>query len=128
MDLATSEELVSAVQDWSRVRYYETEIESRRTTVWRYLMGEHEPYTASTALSHRITIPFYRFLHILFNGTISVRIDNNRDLVITTEIDLLWAIDTRKFVPLLARVPHSNGLQVVIIVRGTSLTRIYFEP
>ncbi|CAN0913479.1 Protein FAR1-RELATED SEQUENCE 7 [Linum grandiflorum] len=37
-------------------------------------------------------------------------------------------IDTRKFVPLLARVPHSNGLQVVIIVRGTPLTRIYFEP
>ncbi|CAN0904603.1 hypothetical protein LINGRAHAP2_LOCUS23183 [Linum grandiflorum] len=43
-------------------------------------------------MSHRITIPFYRFMHILFNGTISVRTDDNQDLVTTTEIDLLWAI------------------------------------
>ncbi|CAN0905180.1 hypothetical protein LINGRAHAP2_LOCUS23520 [Linum grandiflorum] len=92
MDLATSEELVGAVHDWPRSRYSDTEIESRRTTVWRYLVGERERYTASTALSHRITIPFYRFLHIIFNGTISVRTDDNRDLVTTTEIDLLWAI------------------------------------
>ncbi|CAN0843203.1 hypothetical protein LINGRAPRIM_LOCUS260 [Linum grandiflorum] len=92
MDLATSEELVGAVQDWPRSRYFDTEIESRRTTVWRYLVGERELYTASTAMSHRITIPCYRFLHILFNGTISVRTDDNRDLVTTTEIDLFWAI------------------------------------
>ncbi|CAN0876340.1 hypothetical protein LINGRAHAP2_LOCUS11259 [Linum grandiflorum] len=92
MDLATSEELVGAVQDWPRSMYSDTEIESRRTVVWRYLVGEREPYTTSTALSHRITRPFYRFLHILFNGTISVRIDDNRDLVTTTEIDLFWAI------------------------------------
>ncbi|CAN0893114.1 hypothetical protein LINGRAHAP2_LOCUS17962 [Linum grandiflorum] len=88
MDLATSEELVGAVQDWPRSRYSDTKIESRRTTVWRYLVGEREPYTSSTTLSHRITIPFYRFLHILFNGTISVRTDDNRNLVTTTEIDL----------------------------------------
>ncbi|CAN0912865.1 hypothetical protein LINGRAPRIM_LOCUS442 [Linum grandiflorum] len=92
MDLATSEELVGAVQDWPRIMYSDTEIESRRTMVWRYLVGECEPYTASTALSHRITRPFYRFLHILFNGTISVRTDDNRDLVTTTEIHLFWAI------------------------------------
>ncbi|CAN0846858.1 hypothetical protein LINGRAHAP2_LOCUS4659 [Linum grandiflorum] len=92
MDLATSEELVGAVQDWPRSRYSDTEIPSRRTTVCRYLVGEHEPYTTLTALSHRITIPFYRFLHILFSGTISVRTDDNRDLVTTTEIDLFWAI------------------------------------
>ncbi|CAN0915397.1 hypothetical protein LINGRAHAP2_LOCUS29104 [Linum grandiflorum] len=72
--------------------YSDTEIESRRIVVWRYLVGEREPYTASTALSHRITRPFYRFLHILFNGTISVRTDDNRDLVTTTEIDLFWEI------------------------------------
>ncbi|CAN0930087.1 hypothetical protein LINGRAHAP2_LOCUS37415 [Linum grandiflorum] len=72
--------------------YFDNEIESRRTTVWRYLVGEHEPYTASTALSHRITIPFYRFLHILFSGTINGRTDDNWDLVTTTEIDLLWEI------------------------------------
>ncbi|CAN0836832.1 hypothetical protein LINGRAHAP2_LOCUS1622 [Linum grandiflorum] len=58
MDLATSEELVGAVQDWPRSRYSDTEIESRRTTVWRYLVGEREPYTASTALSQCITILF----------------------------------------------------------------------
>ncbi|CAN0847505.1 hypothetical protein LINGRAHAP2_LOCUS5010 [Linum grandiflorum] len=92
MDLATSKELVGVVQDWPHSRYSDTEIESRRTTVWRYLVGEREPYTASTALSHRITIPFYRFLHIHFNGTISVCTDNNRDLVTTTEIDMLWPI------------------------------------
>ncbi|CAN0859520.1 hypothetical protein LINGRAHAP2_LOCUS7680 [Linum grandiflorum] len=92
MDLATSEELVGAVQEWPRSRYSDTEIESRRTTVRRYLVGGREPYTASTALSHRITIPFYQFLHILFNGTISVCTDHNRDLVTTTEIDLFWAI------------------------------------
>ncbi|CAN0913478.1 hypothetical protein LINGRAHAP2_LOCUS27954 [Linum grandiflorum] len=92
MDWATSEELVGAVHDWPRMRYSDIEIESRHTTVWRYLVGEREPYTASTALSSRITIPFYRFLHILFNGTISVRTDDNRDLVTTTEIDLFWAI------------------------------------
>ncbi|CAN0917490.1 hypothetical protein LINGRAHAP2_LOCUS30329 [Linum grandiflorum] len=92
MDLATSEELVGAVQDWPRSMYSDTEIESRCTVVWRYLVGEREPYTASTALSHRITRPFYRFLHILFNGTISVRTNDNRDLVTTTEIDLFWAI------------------------------------
>ncbi|CAN0903609.1 hypothetical protein LINGRAHAP2_LOCUS22662 [Linum grandiflorum] len=92
MDLATSEEMVGAVQDWPRSRYSDTEIESRRTTVWRYLVGEREPYIASTPLSHRITIPFYRFLHILFNGTISVRTDDNRDLVTITEIDLFWEI------------------------------------
>ncbi|CAN0904338.1 hypothetical protein LINGRAHAP2_LOCUS23035 [Linum grandiflorum] len=92
MDLATSEELVGAVQDWPCNMYSDTETESRRIVVWRYLVGEREPYTASTALSHRITRPFYRFLHILFNGTISVRIDDNRDLVTTTEIDLFWAI------------------------------------
>ncbi|CAN0885529.1 hypothetical protein LINGRAHAP2_LOCUS15136 [Linum grandiflorum] len=92
MDLATSEELVGAVQDWPRSMYSDTEIENRRTVVWRYLVGEREPYTSSTALSHRITRPFYRFLHILFNGTISVRTDDNQDLVNTTEIDLLWAI------------------------------------
>ncbi|CAN0900025.1 hypothetical protein LINGRAHAP2_LOCUS20603 [Linum grandiflorum] len=92
MDLATSEELVGTVQDWPHSRYSDTEIESRRTTVWRYLAGEREPYIASTTLSRRITIPFYRFLHILFNGTISVRTDDNRDLVTTTEIDLFWAI------------------------------------
>ncbi|CAN0915318.1 hypothetical protein LINGRAHAP2_LOCUS29066 [Linum grandiflorum] len=92
MDLATSEELVGVVQDWPRSRYYDTEIESRRTTVWRYLVGEREPYTASTAQSHRITIPFNQFLHILFNGTISVRTEDNRDLVTTTEIDLFWEI------------------------------------
>ncbi|CAN0917187.1 hypothetical protein LINGRAHAP2_LOCUS30131 [Linum grandiflorum] len=92
MDLATSEELVGAVHDWPRSMYSDTEIESRHTVVWRYLVGEREPYTASTALSHRITRPFDRFLHILFNGTISVRTDNNRDLVTTLEIDLLWAI------------------------------------
>ncbi|CAN0919596.1 hypothetical protein LINGRAHAP2_LOCUS31552 [Linum grandiflorum] len=90
MDLATSEELVGAVQDWPHNRYSDTEIESHRTTV--YLVGEREPYTPLTGLSHRITIPFYRFLHILFNGTISVRTDDNRDLVTTTEIDLFWAI------------------------------------
>ncbi|CAN0891990.1 hypothetical protein LINGRAPRIM_LOCUS86 [Linum grandiflorum] len=72
--------------------YSNTEIESRRTMVWRYLVVEREPYTASTALSHHITRPFYRFLHIIFNGTISVRTDDNRDLVTTTEIDLFWAI------------------------------------
>ncbi|CAN0883879.1 hypothetical protein LINGRAHAP2_LOCUS14666 [Linum grandiflorum] len=72
MDLATSEELVGAVQDWPRSRYSDTEIESCRTTVWRYLVGECEPYTASTTLSHCITIPFDWFLHIIFNGTISV--------------------------------------------------------
>ncbi|CAN0917213.1 hypothetical protein LINGRAHAP2_LOCUS30153 [Linum grandiflorum] len=92
MDLATSEELVGAVQDWPRSRYSDTEIESRRTTAWRYSVGEREPYTASTGLSHRITIPFYRFLHILFNGTIRVHTDNNWDLVTTIEIDLFWAI------------------------------------
>ncbi|CAN0925246.1 hypothetical protein LINGRAHAP2_LOCUS34640 [Linum grandiflorum] len=92
MDLATSEELVGAVQDWPRSRYFDIEIESRRTRIWRYLVGEREPYIESTALSRRITIPFYRFLHIIFNGTISVRIDDNRDLVTTTEIDLFWAI------------------------------------
>ncbi|CAN0891932.1 hypothetical protein LINGRAPRIM_LOCUS48 [Linum grandiflorum] len=92
MDLATSEELVGAVHDWPRSRYSNTEIKSRRTMVWRYLVGEGEPYTASTAMSHRITIPFYRFMHILFNGTISVHTDNNRDLVTTTEIVLFWAI------------------------------------
>ncbi|CAN0899795.1 hypothetical protein LINGRAHAP2_LOCUS20476 [Linum grandiflorum] len=92
MDLATSEELVGAVQDWPCSMYSDTEIESRRTVVWRYLVGEREPYTASTALSHRITRPFYRFLHILLNGTISVRTDDNWDLVTTTEIDLFWAI------------------------------------
>ncbi|CAN0846859.1 hypothetical protein LINGRAHAP2_LOCUS4660 [Linum grandiflorum] len=88
MDLATSEELVGAVQDWPCSMYSDTEIESHRTVVWRYLVGEREPYTASTALSHRLTRPFYRFLDILFNGTISVRTDDNRDLVTTTEIDL----------------------------------------
>ncbi|CAN0918327.1 hypothetical protein LINGRAHAP2_LOCUS30808 [Linum grandiflorum] len=88
MDLATSEELVGAVHDWPRSMYSDTEIESRRTVVWRYLAGEREPYTTSIALSHRITKPFYRFLHILFNGTIS----DNRDLVTTTEKDLFWAI------------------------------------
>ncbi|CAN0920104.1 hypothetical protein LINGRAHAP2_LOCUS31841 [Linum grandiflorum] len=92
MDLATSEELVGAVQDWPRSRYSNTEIESRRTTVWRYLVGECEPYIASTTPPHRITIPFHRFLHILFNGTINVRTDDNRDLFTTTKIDLLWAI------------------------------------
>ncbi|CAN0847307.1 hypothetical protein LINGRAHAP2_LOCUS4912 [Linum grandiflorum] len=92
MDLATSEEMVSAVQDWPRSMYSDTEIESRCIVVWRYLVGEREPYIASTTLSHRITRPFYRFLHILFNGTISVRTDDNRDLVTTTEIDLFWAI------------------------------------
>ncbi|CAN0904197.1 hypothetical protein LINGRAHAP2_LOCUS22956 [Linum grandiflorum] len=92
MDLATLEELVGAVQDWPRSMYSDTEIESRRTVVWRYLVGEREPYTTSTALSHRITRPFYRFLHILFNGTISVRTDDNQDLVTTTEIDLFWPI------------------------------------
>ncbi|CAN0846937.1 hypothetical protein LINGRAHAP2_LOCUS4711 [Linum grandiflorum] len=46
MDLATSEELVSAVQDWPRNMYSDTEIESRRTVVWRYLVGERETYTA----------------------------------------------------------------------------------
>ncbi|CAN0843247.1 hypothetical protein LINGRAPRIM_LOCUS231 [Linum grandiflorum] len=92
MDLATSEELVGAVQDWPHSMYSDTEIESPRIVVWRYLVGEREPYTASTALSHRITRPFYQFLHILFNGTISVRTDDNRDLVTTTEIDLIWAI------------------------------------
>ncbi|CAN0827230.1 hypothetical protein LINGRAPRIM_LOCUS2518 [Linum grandiflorum] len=51
MDLATSEELVGVVQDWPRSMYSDTEIESRRTVVWRYLVGEREPYTASTALS-----------------------------------------------------------------------------
>ncbi|CAN0883881.1 hypothetical protein LINGRAHAP2_LOCUS14666 [Linum grandiflorum] len=92
MDLATSEELVGAVQDWPRSRYSDTEIESCRTTVWRYLVGECEPYTASTTLSHCITIPFDWFLHIIFNGTISVGTGDNRDLVTTTEIDLLWEI------------------------------------
>ncbi|CAN0858178.1 hypothetical protein LINGRAHAP2_LOCUS7112 [Linum grandiflorum] len=92
MNLATSEELAGAVHDWPRSRYSDTEIESRRNTVWTYLVGEREPYIASTALSHRITIPLYRFLHILFNGTINVRTDDNRDLVTTTEIDLFWAI------------------------------------
>ncbi|CAN0847179.1 hypothetical protein LINGRAHAP2_LOCUS4833, partial [Linum grandiflorum] len=91
-DLATSGELVGAVQDWPCSRYSYIEIESRRTTVWRYLVAEREPYTASTTLSHLITIPFYRCLHILFNGTISVRTDNNQDLVTTTEIDLFWTI------------------------------------
>ncbi|CAN0925147.1 hypothetical protein LINGRAHAP2_LOCUS34595 [Linum grandiflorum] len=76
MDLATSEELVGVVQDWPRSTYSDTEIESCPTVVWRYLVGECEPYIASTALSHRITRPFYRFLHILFNGTISVRTDD----------------------------------------------------
>ncbi|CAN0860080.1 hypothetical protein LINGRAHAP2_LOCUS7841 [Linum grandiflorum] len=90
MDLATSEELVGAVQDWPCSKYSDTEIESRRTTVWRYLVGEREPYTTSTTLSHRIIRPFYRFLHIFFNGTISVRTDDNRDLVTTTEIDMFW--------------------------------------
>ncbi|CAN0924852.1 hypothetical protein LINGRAHAP2_LOCUS34421 [Linum grandiflorum] len=92
MDMATSEELVGAVQDWPHSMYSDTKIESRRNVVWRYLVGECEPYTASTALSHRITRPFYQFLHILFNGTMSVRTDDNRDLVTTTEIDLFWAI------------------------------------
>ncbi|CAN0875639.1 hypothetical protein LINGRAHAP2_LOCUS10945 [Linum grandiflorum] len=92
MDLATSKELVGAVQDWPRSRYFDTEIESRRNTVWMYLVGECEPYTASTAVSHRIALPIYRFLHILFNGTISVRIDDNRDLITTIVIDLFWAI------------------------------------
>ncbi|CAN0881103.1 hypothetical protein LINGRAHAP2_LOCUS14040 [Linum grandiflorum] len=92
MDLATSEELVGAVHDWPRNMYSDTEIESHCIVVWRYLVGEREPYTASTALSHRITRPFYQFLHIFFNGPISVCTDNNRDLVPTTEIDLFWAI------------------------------------
>ncbi|CAN0899475.1 hypothetical protein LINGRAHAP2_LOCUS20299 [Linum grandiflorum] len=92
MDLATSEELVGAIQDWPHSRYSDTEIESRRTTIWWYLVGEREPCIVSTAPSHRITIPLYRFLHILFNGTISVYTDDNRDLVTTTEIDLFWAI------------------------------------
>ncbi|CAN0884357.1 hypothetical protein LINGRAHAP2_LOCUS14813 [Linum grandiflorum] len=92
MDLATSEELVGAVQDWLRSMYSDTEIESRLTVVWRYLAGEREPFTVSTTLSHRITRQLYRFLHILYNGTISVRTDDNQDLVTTTEIDLFWAI------------------------------------
>ncbi|CAN0899851.1 hypothetical protein LINGRAHAP2_LOCUS20510 [Linum grandiflorum] len=92
MDLATSEELVGAVHDWPRSRYSDIEIESRRNTVWMYLVSEREPYTASTALSYRITIPLYRFLHILFNGTINVCIDDNRNLVTTTDIDLFWTI------------------------------------
>ncbi|CAN0918203.1 hypothetical protein LINGRAHAP2_LOCUS30734 [Linum grandiflorum] len=78
MDLATSEELVGAVQDWPRSVYSDTEIESHWNTVWMYLVGEREPYTASTALSHLITIPIYKFMHILFNGTISVRTEDNR--------------------------------------------------
>ncbi|CAN0899480.1 hypothetical protein LINGRAHAP2_LOCUS20302 [Linum grandiflorum] len=57
MDLATSEELVGAVQDWPRNMYSDTDFESRLTVVWRYLVGQREPYTASTALSHRITRP-----------------------------------------------------------------------
>ncbi|CAN0843539.1 hypothetical protein LINGRAHAP2_LOCUS3895 [Linum grandiflorum] len=92
MDLATSEELVGVVHDWPRSMYSDTEIESRRTMVWMYLVGEREPYTTSTALSHGITRPFYRFMHILFNGTISVRTDDNCYLVTTTEIDLFWEI------------------------------------
>ncbi|CAN0925406.1 hypothetical protein LINGRAHAP2_LOCUS34734 [Linum grandiflorum] len=95
MDLVTLEELVSAVHDWRRGRYSDTEIESCRNTVWMYLVGEREPYTTSNAMSHRITIPLYQFLHILFNGTINVRTDDNRDLVATTEIDLFWEIEKK---------------------------------
>ncbi|CAN0859102.1 hypothetical protein LINGRAHAP2_LOCUS7569 [Linum grandiflorum] len=95
MDLATLEELVGVVQHWPCSRYSDTEIETRRTTVCRYFVGEREPYTTSTTLSHRITIPFYQFLHILFNVTTSVPTDDNRDLVTTTEIDLFWAISEK---------------------------------
>ncbi|CAN0847327.1 hypothetical protein LINGRAHAP2_LOCUS4919 [Linum grandiflorum] len=126
MDLATLEELVGAVQDWPCSMYSDTEIESRRTVVWRYLVGEREPYIASTALSHCITRPFYRFLHILFNGTISVRIDDNWDLVTTTEIHLIWAIAEK--VKLLPRYVAMKLLQQAAtqkyIAHGPLITRL----
>ncbi|CAN0881684.1 hypothetical protein LINGRAHAP2_LOCUS14375 [Linum grandiflorum] len=52
MDLATLEELVGAVHDWPRSTYSDMEIESHHTVVWRYLVGEREPYTSSIARSH----------------------------------------------------------------------------
>ncbi|CAN0925132.1 hypothetical protein LINGRAHAP2_LOCUS34586 [Linum grandiflorum] len=73
MNLATKAELVGAVLDWPSSRYSATEIEKCRSYVWKCLVGKDETYASSTATAHHITRPLYRFMHLIFNGKITLR-------------------------------------------------------
>ncbi|CAN0899508.1 hypothetical protein LINGRAHAP2_LOCUS20316 [Linum grandiflorum] len=89
MNLATETELVGVVLDWPTSRYLTIEIEKCRNYVSERLVGKDETYAASTTSAYRITRPLYRFMHLLFNGKITLRVDKKCQYqVTTTEIDL----------------------------------------